>query len=430
MSGYADAIVRDTATLVGLYESTEPGSVRAACDAIQAASIDSFFTALDALRDEFRSQANLEMLEIPPPPRPFVEVSFSGDEAWGQNVDLADLFSQYINVRAIPNKAMAYLNYLDVFATFSDTPSQLKDASYGSYVAALHGYLVGFLQRSDPLYDYAKLDAELRATFERDWAAGKVAGWAGVAAQYSPSNALYCAACDAVFAKPSVLQGHLAGKKHQKAAARPPPPASAELARLKVIAAHETRIVALATLLKSAVESAKMHAERKQARSAAEIAAEAAAAARAAAGDSAAMEDDALDELSADSDEMAANPLQLPLGPDGKPIPVWLYKLHGLHQRFTCQICGDFSYRGPKVFELHFADARHSAGMRALGLPNTKAFHGITQIDEARRLWQTMQSQDKAASFNPTDAEECEDAAGNVMPRKTYERLVRQGLIE
>jgi splicing factor 3A subunit 3 len=26
------------------------------------------------------------------------------------------------------------------------------------------------------------------------------------------------------------------------------------------------------------------------------------------------------------------NPLKLPLGWDGKPIPYWLYKLHGLNQ--------------------------------------------------------------------------------------------------
>ena len=36
-----------------------------------------------------------------------------------------------------------------------------------------------------------------------------------------------------------------------------------------------------------------------------------------------------------DSDEeedYIYNPLKLPLGWDGKPIPYWLYKLHGLNQ--------------------------------------------------------------------------------------------------
>ena len=34
------------------------------------------------------------------------------------------------------------------------------------------------------------------------------------------------------------------------------------------------------------------------------------------------------------------NPLKLPLGWDGKPIPYWLYKLHGLNLEFKCEICG------------------------------------------------------------------------------------------
>ena len=35
---------------------------------------------------------------------------------------------------------------------------------------------------------------------------------------------------------------------------------------------------------------------------------------------------------SEEEDEFVYNPLKLPLGYDGKPIPYWLYKLHGLNQ--------------------------------------------------------------------------------------------------
>ena len=65
------------------------------------------------------------------------------------------------------------------------------------------------------------------------------------------------------------------------------------------------------------------------------------------------------------------NPLKLPLGWDGKPIPYWLYKLHGLGVEFRCEICSDFVYMGRKGFERHFQESRHAFGMRALGLPNT-----------------------------------------------------------
>jgi splicing factor 3A subunit 3 len=47
-----------------------------------------------------------------------------------------------------------------------------------------------------------------------------------------------------------------------------------------------------------------------------------------------------------DEDEFVYNPLKLPLGWDGKPIPYWLYKLHGLNQEFKCEICGNYSYWG------------------------------------------------------------------------------------
>jgi splicing factor 3A subunit 3 len=33
-----------------------------------------------------------------------------------------------------------------------------------------------------------------------------------------------------------------------------------------------------------------------------------------------------------DEDGLIYNPLKLPIGWDGKPIPYWLYKLHGLGQ--------------------------------------------------------------------------------------------------
>lgn len=84
-----------------------------------------------------------------------------------------------------------------------------------------------------------------------------------------------------------------------------------------------------------------------------------------------------------DDDDKIYNPLKLPLGWDGKPIPFWLYKLHGLGVEYKCEICSDFVYMGRKVFERHFQESRHAFGMRALGLPNTKHFHEITKIEDA-----------------------------------------------
>lgn len=50
-----------------------------------------------------------------------------------------------------------------------------------------------------------------------------------------------------------------------------------------------------------------------------------------------------------EEEERIYNPLKLPLGWDGKPIPYWLYKLHGLGVEYRCEICSDQVYMGRYV---------------------------------------------------------------------------------
>lgn len=141
---------------------------------------------------------------------------------------------------------------------------------------------------------------------------------------------------------------------------------------------------------------------------------------------------DGNDNSDSDSDEDDApiyNPKNVPLDWDGKPIPYWLFKLHGLNHYYGCEICGGESYRGRRNFELHFAEQRHGAGMRALGIPNTKHFHGVTKIEDARDLWRSLQDRLAQEQFDGMREEEYEDSSGNVLSRKTYEDLARQGLL-
>ena len=127
-------------------------------------------------------------------------------------------------------------------------------------------------------------------------------------------------------------------------------------------------------------------------------------------------------------DDYVYNPLKLPLGPDGKPIPYWLYKLHGLNQEYHCEICGNVTYRGRRAYEKHFTEVRHMNGLRALGITPSKAFFEVTNIAEALSLWDSLRSKD-TGSWKPDQDEEFEDGDGNVYNRKTYEDLKRQGLI-
>jgi splicing factor 3A subunit 3 len=54
------------------------------------------------------------------------------------------------------------------------------------------------------------------------------------------------------------------------------------------------------------------------------------------------------DDDGSDDEERIYNPLKLPLGWDGKPIPYWLYKLHGLGVEYRCEIC-NHTYMGRSV---------------------------------------------------------------------------------
>merc|ERR1719341_1508922 len=91
-----------------------------------------------------------------------------------------------------------------------------------------------------------------------------------------------------------------------------------------------------------------------------------------------------------DDGDIPYNPKNLPLGWDGKPIPYWLYKLHGLNISYNCEICGNFTYKGPKAFQRHFAEWRHAHGMRCLGIPNTAHFANVTNIEDAMALWEKI----------------------------------------
>lgn len=95
----------------------------------------------------------------------------------------------------------------------------------------------------------------------------------------------------------------------------------------------------LASLLNEERESSKENVERKLARGGEDV-----------------DEEEDLADVSdeEDDDSIPYNPKNLPLGWDGKPIPYWLYKLHGLNISYPCEICGNQIYKGPKAFQRHF----------------------------------------------------------------------------
>lgn len=146
---------------------------------------------------------------------------------------------------------------------------------------------------------------------------------------------------------------------------------------------------------------------------------------------------------------------------DGKPIPFWLYRLHGLGVEFDCEICGHYIYKGiylspcffslffaslslllllfflltqltspgRRAFEKHFNESRHIHGLRCLGITNPTLFRDITNIEEAVRLWEKVQKDKKKTKVDDSSVVQMEDADGHVMPEKVYYDLQKQGLI-
>jgi len=209
------------------------------------------------------------------------------------------------------------------------------------------------------------------------------------------------------------------GRKHKKAVANAGK-AKAEDPRSRELALIEYRIQSFADLMREVITATIEHIEKKQTRTYEEIAADL-------------LEQQTEEVLSSSDDEEdekpVYNPLNLPLGWDGKPIPYWLYKFHGLNIENKCEICGGYSYWGPRAWERHFSEWRHTYGLRCLGIENSKEFLFIDKFEDAIALNEQMNQTGATSSWKPEEEEEFEDDEGNVFNKKTYEDLKRQGII-
>ncbi|CAJ1408811.1 unnamed protein product [Effrenium voratum] len=195
----------------------------------------------------------------------------------------------------------------------------------------------------------------------------------------------------------------------------------------KRIARLESRAAKWHDLLSDAINETVAHLQKKQSQTVEEMEAE-----KEESDDDEEMEDDGADMGSNHGDDEERpiyNPLNLPLGWDGKPIPFWLYKLHGMGIEYKCEICGNYSYWGRRAFERHFQEWRHAFGMRCLKIPNTAHFKEITKIEEAITLYEKLKRDAEEQTFRPDQDVECEDIQGNVMSQKAFEDLRRQGLV-
>ncbi|KAI8065689.1 hypothetical protein BC940DRAFT_303342 [Gongronella butleri] len=345
-----------------------------------------------------------------------LETLFSGEEQYGRYLDLLAVHNDYVNLKGINRvEYIPFLDRMDRFDAPNVYPPSIKTSdAYRQYLDGFRAYLQGFFERARPLVDLAAIEKKARDAFD---------------ASYKPdapnasenTDALFCKACQKAFSKQTVYDAHLKGKKHVKAQAKlDQDGAEDRVDRRKQTAWHEALIVAYLAEISDTRQQTKANVERKQALTDRERALE--------------LEQGDDIEIGGGSDddsdeERIYNPLKLPLGWDGKPIPYWLYKLHGLGVEYPCEICGNYVYMGRKAFDKHFQESRHAYGMRSLGLPNTRQFHEITKIDDAYALQEKLKKHNVSSQVKTDNVEEYEDDEGNVFNKKTYDDLKRQGLI-
>lgn len=384
-------------------------------------------------------------------------LDFSGEEAFGRYLDLHEFYNRYINSKF--GEPMDYTGYIEVFSQPHKIPRKRKmSRQYREYITELLEYLISFTERTEPLKDLDRIFSKVTAEFEEQWVNGTVEGWENEAREngHVPQSTMidldyYSTVEELIELGPDKLKEGLTAlglktggtvqqraerlfltkntplenldKKHFAKTRRSSGQngngdvPSQEQEDIKELALVEAKMKKLCELLGEIIVRTQENAVKKQGMTWEELEKEHE------------EEDVQADSESDEEDQPIYNPLKLPLGWDGKPIPYWLYKLHGLGQEFKCEICGNHSYWGRRAFERHFKEWRHQHGMRCLGIPNTKNFNEITSIQDAKNLWEKIQQRQGVHKWRPDLEEEYEDQEGNIYNKKTYTDLQRQGLI-
>uniref|UniRef100_A0A6A7FTZ1 Splicing factor 3A subunit 3-like n=2 Tax=Hirondellea gigas TaxID=1518452 RepID=A0A6A7FTZ1_9CRUS len=374
-------------------------------------------------------------------------VDFTDEEGYGKYLDLHHVYNQYCNIKGL--ERISYITFLGLFDRLQDIAKDKKNSQYREYLFSLLDYLHSYVQRVKPLLDMSQELENVTKDFAEQWENGKFPGWpkesGGALAlmgahldlsAFSSSSELMSLGLDrlksALLALGLKCGGTLEERAHRlfltkgknigeldsslfsKSKAGKNNAGTKEAAKNKDLATIESQVFRLVELLAEQKVATKENVQRKQARKDGEEDEE---------------EDASASESDDEDDEVPYNPKNLPLGWDGKPIPYWLYKLHGLNISYTCEICANFTYKGPKAFQRHFAEWRHAHGMRCLGIPNTAHFANVTSIEDALKLWEKLKEQKNGERWQAETEEEYEDSSGNVFNRKTFNDLKKQGLL-
>lgn len=330
---------------------------------------------------------------------------FTPEECYGKYFDLRDLHAEY--------QHFAETSYRDFLVVLQDLkrPANADPKAYVAFVQKLAKYLQSFYGRKYPFRDPGALLSEIATEFSSE--------------APSEEDPLYCELCDKRFAKELVFTAHLTGKKHKKNAQR-----SSENGPVSSSLFEEFKARKLCEALAETLANTITNVDRQTALTEREKQIEGIGLADDDSEDTVVQSTSGSDD-SSDSDREESAFANMPLGADGTPIPPWLYKLQGLHRSYDCEVCGNISYKGRVAYNKHFGGAKHVQGLKLLGVDDDSIplFKSISTIDEAVSLWRKIKRANRIEEGERENAVEVEDEAGNVMSRKDYLDLKKQGLL-
>lgn len=405
---------------------------------------------------ELESIDNMKVEASKPNPKTAEKlVEFTDEEGYGRYLDLNKCHEAYLQVIKRDETKPNYLNFLTHFHELHAKLNRDRKltSAYKKYLEEMLEYFRDYSRRAKPLFDHIDMEEKADQRFLEQWEAKTIPGWFNdndrLQAQqeisepmidlesYDTVQSLMELGLDCL-KKELQVRGIKCGGTLEERATRlwsvrgkrlnevdesllNSTSISKKLKRKhiiepKYIASIEAKLLAYAEYYADHRQATIENVQRKQARTA----------------DERNESDDDISDAEYEENEQSDviyNPKNLPLGWDGKPIPYWLYKLHGLNLTYICEICGNATYKGPKTFQRHFAEQRHAHGMKCLGIPNTAHFANITKIQDAISLWEKLKDDKEKDQFQTQNEEEYEDSQGNVVNKKIYEDLKRQGLL-
>ncbi|BFU20105.1 splicing factor 3A subunit 3, putative [Entamoeba histolytica HM-1:IMSS-B] len=374
-----------------------------------------FYQGIEQIKNEFKGKP-VSFIESVGPSDDIYEITipFSGEEMNGKCIDLIVIFNEMINlVEDISQDDWKYIDYIREFWEWESPQNQKRRYhcscnKWKKYVNNILNYLISFIERSQPLFDI-----NMNISITKKQFSDEQINNMNYKEEVLKKNC-FCVYCDKKFSKETVLESHFKSKKHFQMVKKSEERSINEtMLLIKELMTNEE--------MKKVVQSTIENLNLKMGRTVKEL-------------DEIA-KGNIIDEIEINEEDLENNEEirkgidNYPIGDDGRPIPFWLYKLHGLGTEFKCEICGNKSYFGRKEYEKHFQEAQHVRGLKCLGIANSVEFFDICRIKDALALAHKLDVMKKEAEFDVANDEEFEDAEGNIILKKDYLLLQKQGLI-